>query len=239
MCQYCTEKVAIKDSSQILCKQKKNLLIQKYMKKTLLICLLTVLGLSLVSAQDENTFVPSHEINLGWGTLPIIPAVYLGFENNGCYEPNDLLGDGYLDALYTEGATRTTAAITASYMYNLTKRFSVGGSLSYYGVYRSTFDRVTEELVGRHTDQCLSAIAMVKLNYLSTEIVRLYGKLGLGLGLNWTNHYLEDEGYSDRHMYLTGNVTFLGVQVGKKLYGFGEFGVGSNGVLIGGIGYKL
>jgi hypothetical protein len=80
------------------------------------------------------------------------------------------------------------------------------------------------------------------LLYNKNELVKLYGKLGLGFHqFNQTVNYVDPSvsNESVRYNYFTGQLTPFGIEVGKNVSGFAEFGFGYNGILSAGIRGKF
>ena len=205
--------------------------------KPLIIISLLISTISVTYAQNERSFTPHHEINLSQGVFPLVPSLLSGMLDKDISPPTTA-GD-YNNALYREGATYTTGAITFNYMYNALKWLSYGASVSFYGIYTNTYDRIKGTVVGKDYQQSLSTMGMMRFTYLDRELVRLYGKIGLGVGMHWETDKINEYDFSEAHPFLAINLTLFGIQVGKDLYGFGELGYSANGVVQAGVGYKF
>ena len=205
------------------------------MKYLLITCLLFI-GLNFVKAQNGQNFHPHQELSISQGIFPVIPSLFDGwFDTDISFS----VSNDYSSALYKKGAFVVTGATAVHYMYNKYKWLSYGASISYYGAYEKTFDRFTDKLVGRDYNQCLNVMALLRFTYLNREYVRLYGKVGLGIGVNWETDEFEDLDLSRTNLFLPINLTLFGIQVGKKIYGFGEYGISANGMFLAGIGCKF
>ena len=114
--------------------------------KQLIIISLLISTIGVTYAQDERSFTPHHEINLSQGVFPLVPSLLSGWTDN---DISPTIAGDYNNALYREGATYATGAITFNYMYNALKWLSYGASVSFYGIYTNTYDRINGTVVGK------------------------------------------------------------------------------------------
>ncbi len=119
--------------------------------------------------------------------------------------------------------------------------FSLSADLSASFVWHDTFDAVSTERRGTKTGAVLCFIPQARLIFLNRPSVRLYGKFGLGaaayLGFD---RRVEDRIDDDSSVTAAFQYVPFGIEVGKKYFGFAEFGVGTiySGIFIG-AGYKF
>lgn len=78
--------------------------------------------------------------------------------------------------------------------------------------------------------------------YNKNERTKLYGKIGLGMHefsqtVTYVNPMMPDA--SVRYNYFSGQLTPIGIEIGRELSGFAEFGFGYNGILSAGIRGKF
>lgn len=216
------------------------------MKKYIIIIILLTSTVTEAVSQGWGFFKPKpkeykHEISIGYGILPLVPSILSGID--GCYgRPFPIFSNShYISSQYNNGPEYFLAgAANIGYMHNIKKWLSVGATFSHHGNYRKIYNRIDQSLVGKKNFQSFSLTGMVRFNYLNKEWVRLYGQVGLGLGVFSEENYLGDNDYSETLPYITGQFTPFGLQVGKAFYGFCEVvGFGSNGFCVTGIGYKF
>jgi hypothetical protein len=171
--------------------------------------------------------------------------------------PNDVFasisyGTVYIDNSVVEHSYENYPQVTIPYYGNSSGTFSIGynrkvsrvvmiGLVVSYTNCHSTGDYSP---VGSHqkykvhiSDDIISEIEMITLNYVNKPVVRLYSAVGVGVTVAFSS--VVGGKASTRQMFPAGQVTFLGIRIGRSLGGFIEFGVGSTGMISGGMSYKF
>ncbi|MCQ2180513.1 MAG: hypothetical protein MJY50_00420 [Bacteroidales bacterium] len=135
------------------------------------------------------------------------------------------------------GPLTSTNNIGAEAMMHLSRRSAVGMGLSAcfhnYKTYSSIEKGVQKSSV---TSAAICILPTYRLYYTDKEIVRLYGGVSLGL-TSYFNTDISGAGYVPK---LAFNVSPIGIEVGRKWFGFMEMGLGT--VFCGvsfGAGYKF
>lgn len=184
---------------------------------------------------DHPTFKPEHEFRIGIGAFPI----------NGIYESNFdyMSGQGkfatdYVNALYKMGSGYETGAISFGYTYRAKRWLEFGVNATFYSEYKRTFIRETGMLYKKNARNCYAIMPTVRFSWLNRDIVRLYSEVGLGLQL------VDYKGTIPRHreseeLILAGQITYIGITLGRKLFVYSELGTGTRGVFIIGGGYRF
>ncbi len=192
--------------------------------------------------KDINAdFTPKHEINVGYGLLPLVPSMldemFVDCDPN--FQP-PYSYNGYNDALYYYSNRENMGAINVSYLYNAKRWLSIGATFSYHNVSESIYDRITEKCLGKNHNSTYSIIMKAKFIYLNKEWIRLYGQVGLGFGINHKNNAENSYGYNHAYSTFAGQLNLFGIEIGRRFYGYMEpVGFGSNGCYNMGIGYKF
>ena len=97
------------------------------------------------------------------------------------------------------------------------------------------------QIVGNFVRHSYTLAAEGKYLYLNRRIISLYGVLGFGFTLNkqetqkpadWTDFFVKKQ-------HLNWHINPIGIQVGKKVAGFAEYGFGYKGTLNAGINYRF
>ena len=146
--------------------------------------------------------------------------------------------EGYNDALYAYGNRTNVGAFNISYMYNPLKWLAMGASFSYHSSAQRVYERTTEKLLDSNRNSSYSLVLKARFVYLNREWIRLYGNIGMGIGINHYENVPYYYGYA--RTYFTGQFTPFGLEVGKNLFGYFEpIGLGSLGMYCVGIGYKF
>ena len=77
---------------------------------------------------------------------------------------------------------------------------------------------------------------LVRFAWLNRGIVQLYSGVGLGATYEFYENTLTTEIQSFGVAY---DVTFFGITVGRKWFGYLDIGAGNRGVISAGIGYRF
>lgn len=162
--------------------------------------------------------------------------------------------DAGLSEIYGEynGITKSTGAFCFGADYQLARWFSFSLDLSAAFVWHDIYNGISRQKTGSRTGAVLCLLPQAKLVFLNRPSVRIYGKFGLGivkyLGFdkrNWEYDY--DYDYDDPPLCYVDNSLVpgfqwvpVGVEVGKKFFGFAETGIGTlyKGISAG-VGYKF
>lgn len=124
----------------------------------------------------------------------------------------------------------TTGAWSLGYTYRFTKVLAIQASVFYEAGWVQNYDRTTRLQAGRSLDSYLTAMASFKVYWYNRPIVRMYSYLGLGLAYN---HKLCDPAGEPGHgtkmdsAVMSYQLTPLGIQIGRRFFGFAEIGGGN------------
>ena len=159
---------------------------------------------------------------------------------------------GYLSILSLSGVTtgeiieamvdtRATDHYHSSYIYipPLTLEYSgyvkdwllIGGKATFQAYYSYTYDKFTDKRIGTEGDFVAGGLFTMRFEYMRREVVRLYSGFGVGV----TVHTCDNVGTFNPFV----DMTYIGVSVGKSIYGFAEVGGGTSGCLRFGMGAKF
>lgn len=199
----------------------------------LLFLLLTALP-TLLPAQEQMLVIPNHEpfvrqheFRLTAGAYPLIPYMDRW---TSCGDQ-----DFSFDRLH-RGAVLASGSWSLAYDYRFTKWFDLGAVVNYYGEYSKLYGSHDWTLVGHDRTHYISVMPVVRFTWLNRKWVRMYSSTGLGLTMEY-GEYGPDSSYRD--LLVAFQFTPIGISVGRSLFGFAEVGVGVQGALMIGIGYKF
>jgi hypothetical protein len=133
--------------------------------------------------------------------------------------------------------------IIVGYNRMLNHVISVGFQGS-YGCF--TFDqKVTDQYSGAklgtvsHANNLLSGIAKINFNYFQSPVLRVYSGFGIGVTVDLATAEYNGEKLSTRKLYPAGQLTLVGLRVGRAVGFFSEFGFGTNGIVLAGLSVQL
>jgi len=134
----------------------------------------------------------------------------------------------------TFGRIKTCGNITGSLDIIFTKRIALSVDLGATILWKDQYDGITNQATGvTKVGAAVHLIPQFRFYYLNKPVVRLYGSAGVGL-----TTYFGEEFYD--YFAAAGQFSPFGIELGRKLFGFAECGVGTaySGIR-GGIGYKF
>lgn len=180
--------------------------------------LLSVMTISTASAQE---FVPQHELRLSVGCVPINYNYFMKYDCIG----NPLLRHG---AVYTAGVW------SLSYGYRFNKWFDLSVAVSYYGEYSAVYSNIDNSKLHPDNMHAISILPVARFTWLNRKWVRMYSSLALGALIE-----VEQGSRTYTEGYVGGQLTPIGITVGRSLFGFAEIGLGTQGLATIGLGYRF
>jgi len=216
------------------------------MKK--IIVLFVILSFALPSVAQhwilpfKHRYVPEHDFRIGFGIKP--------FETDEVFESlrnwNDI-DDVYSNEIidfdardYSRGARYTTNSVFLEYIYQTNKWFGVGATVNYVAYFNRYYDNQTKSSVGMNLIQHVSIYPTVRFTWVNIPGFRMYSSLGLGHRLVYERDRIPTGFSTSWHSGIAGQMTLLGLTVGRKVYIFTDLcTVGSQGLLNVGIGYRM
>ncbi len=202
--------------------------------KTLVTVLILSLACSIAVGQNIVNKGP-HEIRLGVGAV-IVPGYY----NNNIKD--DIPPPGSAPGYYRyPGDKIGTPGINFSYTYQLKRWLALGITLGYAGVFQKSYDLYTDNTVSKKGKHFISFTPAVRFDWYRSNMVKLYSCFGLGLGHIFERERYIGQDYVERDGFYTPTIDFtpLGISVGRKIFGFCEFGLSTQGFVKAGIGYRF
>lgn len=213
--------------------------------KRLLLLLLVVCMSTTLSAQIHD-IGPRHEVRLGMGVFP--PNLYFDyydFDAASHHFGGELYdGNHYNKTKLNYGVITESPSINLSYTYRVAPWCELGGVFTYQGCFQPTFDGQSGKRVGGQRLNTFYLSSTVRFVWVRRDLVRMYS--GLGFGLVRMDAMVDRAlgrgtgGISSEFTTLSvGELTLVGITVGRQLFGFAEVGVASRGYFTMGIGYRM
>ena len=194
--------------------------------KKFLIPLVALLMSIPLTAQDK------FEVRIGWGGYPLVDA--------GNFVPGSLhycpsyTDPGDLEGMYApqNGAVHMTGQIYGEFSWHVRKKLTLAGGLYFNGIYGSIIDPDNLETIRKTRGVTATILPTAYWYWANRPKCRFYS--GIGLGVNMGTY----EGKSQVSPAL--QLTAIGFTVGKKVFFFAEYGVGT--LCMGGkagLGYRF
>lgn len=182
-----------------------------------------------------------NSVELGIGSPEFI-ADFMGvtmFDDPCCYEPHAY---EWFDNQYLQSREMCTLAISGNYMRSLSWWIQMGVSFS-AAVYKAEYQKgLSHADAFTERSTIVTCVPTVRFNYRHRRYFGLYSEVGVGFEMEKHRNYHYRYSYrpsKESDFGFMGQLTFIGVRVGSKLYAFGEFGVGPKGLFNGGVGYRF
>ena len=211
------------------------------MKKLFLLLTITLLAFSL-HAQEEPSWketMPRHDLQFGIGD----PALLFVADGNigwGCRWDDQSADDWFTNDTYN-ALTLAIPTLNFEYRYRLAKWFWLGAAFSYTTILDHWNDCVTGDPVARTSRHFITLMPSVRFSWLNKKYITLYSGLSMGCTIAPGSDYYQNRNriYKTTDVYFAGQLTCVGIQGGKNWYGFAETGIGTQGFIKVGFGYKF
>lgn len=197
--------------------------------KKILLTILLLISVTIGYVYGDS-FRKDHEIRVGVGAFPFSWWGYeSGIFSDCCWDdwrsPIIDLEDNHADGdLYIAGS------FFAGYHVQMLKWLQLGLAVSHTRFWR-------EHPGGRQKSSYTTVMPVVNFTWVNRGIVKLYSGIGVGLDfISERNPQLEDYASSVDAGF---QLTFVGLTVGRRLFGFTEFGMGNHGFFTIGMGYRF
>lgn len=207
-----------------------------------IICTATCVCLAFcIRAQEEPRPVLQQEFRVSLGIAPILPEISpkwdgLVYDRGPFYEmcpPFPVVQTRYsLKNVHQP-------AVNLSYAYRFKKWFALEVRASYSGSYEKYYDLYTDRYLLSDKSSYLLFMPIARFHWVNTPMVSLYSSVGAGVTFSWRKNANGTEGSWYRRVFPAVHFSPIGISVGRRLFGFAEFGASMAGVFQVGMGYKF
>lgn len=188
--------------------------------------LLSIPALSAKKMTDSQILeMGRHKVAVSWGLEPTGPSNYDFGDFTGAR------GDKVRDE------TSNSGAIAASYGYRILTFLEVGVAYSFTATKGHSNTLVTSDYTYR--TQSHAILPMVTFHWLNRSWGGLYSRVGLGVRFESVKKTEDDTSQTERDAYASIQISAVGIEIGRKLAGFGELGIGILGVVRVGARYRF
>ena len=198
-----------------------------------------------LKAQEEPSWkqvLPRHDLQFGIGDPALIFVTEGNFIWIGCVTwPEYQTADEWFSGRIVNTLTFATPTFNFEYRYRFAKWFWFGGAISYTAITDRWKNVENSELVAHTAMNYLSIMPSVRFSWLNKKYITLYSGLSLGAAVSFGKVYSpkRDQLYNEAGVRMAGQLTAVGIQGGKNWYGFAEVGIGNQGFVKAGFGYKF
>ena len=198
---------------------------------TALCALFLVCGSAAARTDSLSTGRNIWDIRLGVSAVPVSSVQVKRYSSYNYDKPlHNMYGD-------YSGPLISSPNFAAEAMVHLSKKSALGVAVSAcFHNYRIFSAVENDKQVSSVTSAALYVLPTYRLYYLNKDMVRLYGNVSLGL----TSYFNTDISGSRYIPQVAFNISPIGVEVGRRWFGFAEIGLGTVycGVSLG-AGYKF
>ena len=178
---------------------------------------------------DKPLVGGTTEVRLGTAYFPLTPSRY-PFDH--WWDPSS-----YAEQLDPEEQVRMPRwfSLSAEGGYWIKDWLYVGGAFVWTGGFSRIEEYHVHKVLGYYKYDSFTLIPLVRFAWVRKGVVQLYS--GLGLGFNFARAEEPKQKYYEA--VVAHDVTFLGISVGRNLFGYVDVGVGQRGIVSMGIGYRF
>ena len=186
----------------------------------------------VAGAQDKDgKDVPyRYEVRLGWSGYPTADDNnFVGVNNHGFYSYDSSISDIFSDY---DGPTYMTGNITGEMNFHFKKWFTLSVGVAANMIWKNNYSSQTDEYIRTDRGYTFTLMPQARFNWVRKDIVRLYSSVGAGV----RGGRFDERG----DLLLAAQLVPVGINVGDRLFGFAELGVGT--LYLGGmfgIGYRF
>lgn len=175
-----------------------------------------------------------NTLSVGYGLL--FGAVYIPLFDMYTKEYNDIayntsLSGQLADSRYYWDTERAFTGITIEYSHRLKSWFAIGAKGVVSFKTRAKRHIGTNELLYRDNTLLAAALLNMRFDWFCRKTVTMYTSLGIGL-MSHTDYY-------ETYVLPMYDAAWVGITVGRRLYGYAEFGGGIGGLFRVGMGYRF
>ena len=132
---------------------------------------------------------------------------------------------------YYRTPTYYFSGLTAEYNQNIKPWLAIGGKATFAAMWSSVRHVATDELLYRDNNYSIGVIFNIRFEWLRRDIVQMYSGIGIGLAARIA--------FNDGILSPMFDATYVGISLGRSLYGFAEVGTGISGMIRAGMGYRF
>ena len=175
-----------------------------------------------------------NTLSVGYGLLfgvVYIPLFDMYTKEYNDIAPNTSLSGQLADSRYYWDTERAFTGITIEYSHRIKSWFAIGAKGVVSFKTRAKRHIGTNELLYRDNTLLAAALLNMRFDWFCRKTVTMYTSLGIGL-MTHTDYY-------ETYVLPMYDAAWVGITVGRRLYGYAEFGGGIGGLLRVGMGYRF
>jgi len=200
--------------------------------KKILIPLLTVatlaIGLTAAAQEKKESKEWFNDISVSYSAGSIF--YFTGNINHPDY-PSEFYDD--------DSDPHGFGAVALSYHRKMNKVIALGFNISYVNLWHDANDYSSMTTSQTYYDNLLNMLASVRFRYVDKPGFTMYSGICFGMTMDFGKTTFNGKDYSDRKLYPGGQLTLMGIRVGRAFGGFAEFGIGTLGIVTAGLSYRL
>lgn len=127
--------------------------------------------------------------------------------------------------------------LSGEYSCYVKRWLRIGFAASWTGGVRTIWSSIDHRRVDRYHYNSVALLPKIHFSYLNREVIQLYSSLGVGGAFAIYDNVPDNT--KEHRFDISLDATFIGMSIGKRLFGYFEIGVGTQGTLRAGIGYRF
>lgn len=192
----------------------------------------------LESNPTPNPSINELRFGLGYKAFEADKLHLFGVMYNGYKQISPLHID--FSNSYYQGPRYTTGAFFCEFSHILSSKFSIGATVTYFSYYSNYLSNSSNQTIGTNTISHFSIYPTIRMNYINKEYFKLYSSISFGPRFVYSVDKINNTNSSSTRSDIAGQVTLLGVSVGKTRYWFADIcTLGTQGIFTTGIGIRM
>lgn len=197
--------------------------------------ILFTMSVTTIQARSREPYKPKHELTVRWGLHD--DEVFDSWDWDwGWHDESPL--ERYNKGRYYYDDKVYTQAVSLSYTREIKRWLAMSINASYSGISQNERSIENDHIVNTYRKHRFAVFPSVRFTYFNRPMIRLYSEAGFGFGLK-REKWASSPKYYTNETHMSGQLTFFGVSVGKKLFASWEVGYGSMGYLTICGGYRF
>ena len=201
------------------------------MKKILVLVAAAMMAVVNVNAQEDYESM-KHEIAVSYGALSNSTWMAIG----------DDIGTSFItlgNVRYDDG--KFFGPLALEYFYHLDPLVGIGAIGLYAQEKKDLF--IKNDIIGEAKNTYLTILPAAKFNWLRKKYFGLYSKVGAGISFRSQKEDYKSSDHDDvskSDVFFSWQVSAIGIEAGSaNIRAFTEFGIGEQGMALGGIRVKF
>lgn len=199
-------------------------------------------------AKPDSTAQSGPDLRIGYSNFPMLlyESSVPEYRNSGWMNYESYVHEELLQRIsryrYSYGPLITPGQFTVEYTHKGTRWIDWIASASVASAFGTMYDSRTSEKAGTYYLGIHSLLVGLRIKWVDKPAFQFYSGLAVGAALHVETFAAKGKGRLSDPVYTfsaSGDITWLGMSVGRKFYAFAELTSGAIGLAQAGVGYRF